>query len=316
MKVKLGKKLPLVKQLLLVEGISRAGKFLLANILNGFRGIEPVQQHGLLDQVPFWAKSGLINHETARELIRSEIDTYCYEMLIGRNFNHRIWDKSSIFNVPHYKKYLARSKEKNIGKTMERFNKEKPASFFIMHELMPNIKIYFETFPELKVVSIMRDPVDLVYSWHKRGAGKAYLTDPRIAKAMVRGKHGQVMWFMHQWKDIYHQLSEIDRVILSIKNLSDMYKTAYRSLPQKYQKKILFVSYEDVLSNTKRIVKILGDFLDKKPLPEMKLILKREKLPAIKKPELRAQKLEEIKKMVSKKYFNVLIKLEKEYEKS
>lgn len=313
-KTKIGNKIPLVKNLLFIEGVSRSGKFLLANILNGFRGIEPVQQHGLLDQVPFWAKSGLIEQKTAKELIRSEIDTYCYEMLIGRNLNHRRWDKSSIYNAPNYKKYLARSKEKNISKIMVRFAKEKPTSFFIMHELMPNIEIYFETFPELKVISIVRSPVDLVFSWYKRGTVRGYLIDPRIAKATVQGKHGPVLWFMYQWKDVYHQLSEIDRVILSIKTLSNRYETAYKCLPRKYQKRILFVSYEDVLSNSKKIIKTIGDFLNKKPLPEMKLILKREELPAAESPESRSQKSEMIKGVASKKYFTILLKLEKEYE--
>lgn len=312
-KIKIDNKIPLVKNLLFVEGVSRSGKFLLANILNGFEGIEPVQQHGLLDQVPFWVKSGLINRETTRELLRSEVDTYCYEMLIGRNFNRRKWDKSSIFNVAHYEKYLARSEEKNIGKIMKRFNNEKPISFFIMHELMPNIKIYFETFPQLKVISIMRNPIDLVFSWHKRGIGSGYLTDPRIAKAMVRGKYGPVLWFMNQWKDVYHQLSEIDRAILSIKTLADMYKVAYRSLLQKHQKRILFVSHEDVLNNPKKIIKTAGDFLNKKPLPEMKLILKREELPAAESSESGSQKLEMIKGIASKKYFDILLKLAKEY---
>lgn len=314
-RIKIGNKVPLVKNILFVEGVSRAGKFLLANILNGFEGIEPVQQHGLLDQVPFWAKSGLIDQNTAQELLRSEIDTYCYEMLIGRNFNHRRWDKSSIFNVPRFQKYLARSKEKDISKIMERFNKETPTSFFIMHELMPNIKIYFDILPELKVISIMRNPVDLVFSWYKRGTGKAYLTDSRIAKAIVQGKYGAVMWFMHKWKDVYHQLSEMDCIILTIKTLSDMYKATYRNLPQKYQKRILFVSYEDVLSNSNKIIKTVGNFLNKKPLPEIKLILKKEKLPAPESSELRNQKLETIKKKASKKYFDILVKLNDEYKK-
>jgi hypothetical protein len=313
-KIKIGNKAPLVKNLLFVEGIGRAGKFLLANILNGFPGIEPVQQHSLLEQVPFWEKSGLIEPKTARELLRSEIDTYCYEMLIGRNFNYRIWDKSSIFNIPNYKKFLARSKEKDVPKIMKQFNKKKPTSFFILHELIPNVNIYFETFPELKVISIRRNPVDLVSSWYKRRLGKAYLTDPRIAKPMVQGKHGPVLWFLYKQKDVYHELSEMDRVILSIKVQFDMYETAIRNLSNNFKKRILFISYEDVLSNPKKVIKIISGFLGKKPLPEMKLVLKREKLPVVKKLESGDHKLEEIKKIASKKYFNVLLKLKKKYE--
>jgi len=146
MKIRLGKRQPLTKKLLLVEGIARAGKFLLANVLSGFEHIEPVQLYGLLEQIPVWANLGLIDRNTAKEILRLEIDTHCYEMLTGRNFNYRVSDKSSIFNIPRYQKYLARSKEKDIDKIMKEYDQEKPFSFFIMHELMPYIGIYFETF--------------------------------------------------------------------------------------------------------------------------------------------------------------------------
>ena len=38
-KIKVGQKAPLVENLLIIEGISRSGKFLLANILNGLEDI-------------------------------------------------------------------------------------------------------------------------------------------------------------------------------------------------------------------------------------------------------------------------------------
>ena len=56
-KIKLGRKEPLVKNLLLIEGISRAGKFLLANLLHGFRGIEPVQYYGLFRAYPVFGEN-------------------------------------------------------------------------------------------------------------------------------------------------------------------------------------------------------------------------------------------------------------------
>ena len=46
---------------------------------------------------------------------------------------------------------------------------------------------------------------------------------------------------------------------------------------------------------------------------KIKEILKREKLPISKETEPRGQKLEEIKKTASKKYFDMLLKMEKEY---
>ena len=59
-KFKIGSRAPLVKNLLLVEGPSRGGKFVVANVLTGFRGVEPIQYYDLLEHLPFLAKIGFI----------------------------------------------------------------------------------------------------------------------------------------------------------------------------------------------------------------------------------------------------------------
>jgi hypothetical protein len=53
-----------------------------------------------LEYIPFLTNFGLIERNTAKELLKAEMDNRCHEGLIGRNLNHRIYDKSSIFNNP------------------------------------------------------------------------------------------------------------------------------------------------------------------------------------------------------------------------
>ncbi|MDP3731067.1 MAG: hypothetical protein Q8R34_01060, partial [bacterium] len=104
-KISMDSRPSLVKNLLFVEGFSRGGKLVLGNIINGFEGVEPIQYYGLLEHIPFLEKFGLIDKKTAEEIIKCEIDTHCYEMLIGRNFNHRLSDGTSVYKVPKYKEY-------------------------------------------------------------------------------------------------------------------------------------------------------------------------------------------------------------------
>ena len=88
-KLKLANRKPLVKKLLMLDGMGRAGKFLVANILNGFADVEPVQLCGLLEHIPGFEKLGFIEKRTAEELLHHEIDMHAFEMLIGRTLNHR-----------------------------------------------------------------------------------------------------------------------------------------------------------------------------------------------------------------------------------
>ena len=316
----------IVKILLFVEGFGRCGKLVLGNVINGFDGVEPIQYYGLLEQLPFLEKFKLIDKKITQEIIRCEIDTHCYEMLIGRNFNHRIYDGTAIAKIPNYKKYLKRSAEEDRDKNLNSFLKDNAYSFFMMHELMPNIKTYFEIFPHLKVISIKRNPVDLVYSWHKRNLGQRFGQDPKIFIIPIKSPGGPIPWYAHSFKEKYYSLSEIDRVILSIQKLFVMYKNSYAHLPQELKGRILFITFEDlVFHRTDKVIMNIGKFLKRKPLPEIKSVLKREDIPrkaAHGKQCLRLEekfmctecKAEELKKIASKKYFSLLKKLSQNYE--
>ena len=89
----------------------------------------------------------------------------------------------------------------------------------------------------------------------------------------------------------------------------------------------MFVSFEDlVFHRTDQIIARVGKFLGKKPLPEMRSILKREDLPrsavhgsqCVKQEEkfmCTECKARELKKIASPQYFRLLTELRKKYEK-
>lgn len=312
--VKLGKRKPLVGSLLFIEGIGRSGKFLLANILHGFRGIEPVQCYGLLDNIPFLERFGLIEKKVAQEILQCEIDSHCYEMLIGRNLNHRRSDKSSIFNIPNYDKYLKRCSEPDGDLAVKKFSREKLCSMFILHDLIPNIKIYFDTFPKLKVISVRRNPIYLVYSWYSRGWGKRLGGDPRSFSLLLQEGGESVPWYAAGWEKKYMKLSEMDRCIAAIEWITHAYRDSYPRLSAKDQNKILFISYEAILNRTNEVISKITKFLGRHSTNgEMRAILKREKLPNLAYHESRQEKLNLIERDASKDYFKRLLVLEEEY---
>lgn len=310
----LGEKKPLVKNLLLIEGISRGGKFLLANILHGFKAVEHVQYYGLLENIPFLERFRMIETKAAQAILRCEIDTHCYEMLIGRNLNFRRGDKSSIFNNPASDEFLRRCKEQDGDWALKKYSRENLCSMFILHELMPNIKIYFDIFQKLKVISIQRSPVYLVYSWYSRGLGKRYGKDPKLFSIPIQINGKNVPWFAADWGDKYLSLREMDRVIASIEWITHISQKSYDTLGEKYKKRILFVRYEELLTDTKRAIKKIESFL-KRPVikSKMSVILDREKLPNLGYSELKDEKLTMIKSKASPDYFNRLLALEAEY---
>ena len=306
-------KKPLVKNLLLIEGISRAGKFLLANLINGFKDIEPAQGQSSLEHIPFLEHFGLIDKETAKELLQCDIDSYVYGMLVGRNFNFRRSDKSSIFNLPHYRKILQRSHQSDVVKILNDYYKKSVYSPFIIHELMPFIKLYLEIFPQIKIINLQRSPLDLVSSWYKRGYGTRPAKEPTFFMITFKTAKGPVPWYAYHFPKNFYSLSVMDRIIASIEILTKLYNQTLAQLSSQDKKKILILNYENILLNPQKIITTLGKFLGRQSLPAMQNILKREKLPNHHKLITRKQKHQEIKTLATKEYFEKLLKLEKEY---
>ncbi len=312
--VTLARRKPLVKNLLLLDGMGRAGKFLAANVLNGFADVEPVQLCGLLEHIPYFEKLGLMDTRAAQELLHHEVDMHAFEMLIGRNLNHRAFDKSSIFHAADSKKFIARAKVEDRGALLKDYYKRGAYSLFLVHEVLPDSKIYFDSFPALKIISLTRSPVDLAYSWYTRHSTKRWGQDPTFFNIPLQGKKGAYPWYMHKDRATYETLLPADQNIFIIETLFKRYASTLRGLSPAQRRKILFVSYEDVVGDTAAVLKKMQKFLGKEPLPGMNAILKREKLPN---PGLVESKKEEkvarLKADASPEYFKRLMALEKKY---
>lgn len=312
--MKLGKRRGLVAAPLFIEGISRSGKFLLANLLSGFKNIEPVQYDDLLEHIPVFERYRFLDRKLAKYILQSKVDLDCHEALIGRSLNHRRADKSSIFNNPYQREFLKREHNQDIDKAIGDFLKQKSYSLFIVHELMPNIKIYFEVFPKMKVISLKRNPIDLVYSWYKREYGKRVGKDPKFFMVPWQKNHGSMPWYIDSIEKKYFSLNKVDQTILAMSHLLKMYKNSYKALPKHFKKNILLIKYEDILEKSNSALLKISKFLNRKKTKELARILKREKLPSsINLQKLRAKKLEYIKAKASPRYFKKLVALEKKY---
>ena len=314
-KILIGSRKPFVKDLLFAEGITRSGKFLLANILSAFNGIEPAQSCRMLEMIPVFTKFGFIDKKTAGELLRCDIDIHCYEMYIGRNLNHRSSDKSSVFNHPRCTEFLKRCLMPDGDKALNRFYKEKPYSLFVMHETMPNIEIYFDLFPKLKIIHMKRSPMDLVFSLYKRGGGRRLNKDPRYWMIPFEEEKKFFPWYVYPHQKKYFKLSEMDRVALRVINLFKLYESKLATLSEKHRKKILTVSFESLMLKPKKEIVRISSFLGKKPSSQMPRILRREGLPDKSFFDSEDEKISVIKKLTSPEHFRVLLKLQEEYKK-
>lgn len=313
-KIIVGERATLVKNPLIVDGISRAGKFLLTNLLSGIAGVEPAQYRPVMEHVSRLQRFGLIDGRAAQELLRAEADMACWEMLIGRNFNHRRSDKSSIFNNARYKTYLPRLRRPDGEAALAEFRKKKLLSLFIVHETFPNVNLFFNSFPGLKVAVLERSPLDLVYSWRRRKLGARIGSDPLMGEIPLCGKAGNIPWYLYGCQQEYHAASGIDRTILAISTLVRMYEQTFAKLAPGREEKVLRLCYEDIIAEPEAVLRRAARFLGRSVLPELKLVIRKEKLPNKNYFLAKKRKIRSIRRAAAKKYFDILMILEKEYD--
>lgn len=310
----------LAKNVVLIDGISRTGKFFLGKLVSGLENMDYFQSVILLEQVPFIYRIGGITEDAAIALLKSTLDEHAYNMRIGRNLNLRYYDASSLYNSHELDEYLRRTV--NIFGEVSRTSEEIVKSFwkggryssFVVHETLPNIDIFFKAYPNLKILHLVRHPIDVIHSWHARGWGKRFGTDPLAFTPTINGKNGPVPWFAFGWEEEYEKSSDIDRVIKSICALTDMSGKTYNSLVKKSRDRVLILRYERIVENTGGEISSIASFLGTKVSEGMPWILAREKCPNTISVDKRKAKEDEIRSVASKGCYQSMMKLASIYE--
>jgi len=278
-KILLGARTPFVRRPIFIEGISRGGKFLIGNLLHGVQGVEPIQDPIFTEQIPNLVRFGFMDRLLGEQMIRSEIDCHCYEAIIGRSLNNRIFDKSYIGNMLDYEKVAARSTEPDRKKLVTEFTKQQRYPCFILHESMVNIAVYRNLYPEARIIHIERNPIDLVYSWYQRHLLKRWATDTTVFQLIFQKYVHTVPWFALDNVDEYAKLSEIDKVIYSISLLQTIERKALKSLSTEQRKHFAVFHFDNVVTDPMRVITRLSQLLDKPMSRKVQSIIDREHLP-------------------------------------
>ena len=314
--IKLSSKKDLYNQVLFLDGVGRAGKFLLGKICSNFERVETFQYVESLEHIPILDSLNLVEKSAAISMMQIILDSSIYNLAIGRGLNLRKKDSSSVLLATDYKKYLDRAKNKDGINAIFKLKKLDRLPSFLIHECLPHISFFLEVFPYLQMIHIQRHPIDLSYSWLHRGWGKRYGVDPLAFIPTIKNNNGPAPWFTRNWKRDYMEMSEVDRVINSICTLQNLTLQSYDKLNKKMKKKILIISYEDFFSNPNLIINKLSTFLRSKPLPNMKEILEREGCPKEIPINARITKFEELVKIATPNSIKELTECSNKYDVS
>ena len=305
---------PFVKNPVLITGSTRAGKSMLAPIVASLKRAELLQVHHLMEQFPMLNNLNLISDSVAIYLLRYAMDFMLTDTYIGRNVNFRYSDASSVWNSRDPKLYFERLHSKDGDTVIERIKKENPVIVWGVHYGLWHIPIYLKAFSEMRMIHICRHPVDLIHSWFLKGYGKEFSDNPRNGALTIQGDRKTISYFGIGWEQLYEKSTEMDRIILTMDHIESQYREKYSQLSKEESKQVLIVYFEEMVTQTERILMDVCSFLNMERSISTDVTLERERCPRVLCHEDREKKLLQIKDLASSEVLLILERMIKDYE--
>jgi hypothetical protein len=301
--------------LLAIDGITRSGKFWLAELISYFEGTDLVLHEPVLDFISIKAYYDELDKTSATDLLRNIVSHKCFITLIGRNLNTRLEDSSSIYHHPRRAVFLDRVHQmRDAGfEKLKKVNFDEVTFPMVTHDWLSVWGIQANAFPAMKLIRVERNPIDLAYAWYETGIGlKEMAFSHRFTKD---GK--SVPWFANGFYQSFKTQSEVDRIINSIAHLFDTALPVMNGLRNSPSENILITTYERLGEDIRTEVERISSYIGLRPIPEMVgFLATQEKKGRSKKiiNEARVTKLKSLKETASSGSFQKLLDLSERYE--
>lgn len=302
--------------IIFVDGITRAGKSMLGPILSSFEGVELERMEESIEHVACLYRMGKLTRDAAVTILRMQVDQYLYESLIGRNTNFRFTDHSGIWRSGHPWRYLRRLWMKDGPAVMARLRLERPVFQNMTHDQLANFELHDEALGQrLRMLEMIRHPVDLADSWLRRrfGTGR-YGEDPLVFSFCIRYRGQDLPYYVAGWEETYLSASPADRVIRMLAKVWDDNQSAYRLLRPEQQQRVLFIPFEDFIQRPMPFLKAVERWVGRCMTRATAAALKRQRCPHTLPLEVRQTRQARLQREASPQGMAILERLVREYE--
>ena len=313
--VELSRQVHLASTIALVDGITRTGKSMMGPILASFDRVEIERVEEILEFVGALHRMKKIEWDAAVALLKLQTDVLLYNSVIGRNTNFRLGDHSGVWRNPNRIRYVRRLLGAEGKPVLQRMLRQGLIFQNQTHDQLANFDLLYDAFQErLRIVEMIRHPVDLADSWIRRGWGDRHGSDPLAFTFCFRHQGEELPYYALGWEDEYLSASGTGRVIRMITSLWDQNQSAYDSLDEECKAQVLIIPFEDFVQRPDSYLGPIGDLLGTRPTRHTPSALRRQKCPRTLSAESRKQKRASLEGEASPDERLLLARLEEEYE--
>ena len=303
-----------ISKIVFVSGNVRSGKIIILKLISSFNKMEKVNVNVLMEQANLLNYIKKIDQETAIYFLRRAFSIMDYNLRIYREVNFKKSDYTSIFNFRNPSLYLNRLKQKEGDIVVKKLSQEKNMIPLMIHNGLLTTNL-FKSFKEYKWIEIIRNPVNHVFSWINKDYGGKFYNSYRAQILTLKFNNKLIPYIAYGWEKKYLKLNKYERIIEMFNVYEKQKKRTLSKIDTKIKKKILQIRLEELIKNPEKIISKMEIFLKKKRTSYTNKVLIQENLPRSYLSEVDKKK-KILKKKISKKYFNKLLMLEKNYMKN
>ena len=299
----------------LVDGITRSGKSMLCPVLSSFERVEIERAEEIIEYVGALHRMGKLEREVAVALLRMETDMHLYNSLIGRNTNFRVHDHSSVWKTPSPWRYLRRLFAPDGRTVLQRVAEERPIYQNHTHDQLANFALFEAAFgARLRMLHMIRHPVDLVDSWMRRGWGTRFGEDPLALTFCIRHEGRELPYYAIGWEAEYVASTPLGRVIRMIARLWEDNLRAYEALTGEQRLRVLIIPFEEFVQRPQPFLAPIAALLDARATRATATALRRERCPRPYSLEFRQRKHVQLERQAAQEERAMLARLIEEYE--
>ena len=304
---------PLAKNIVFIDGIPRTGKLMTGALVSSLNRMESLEFGETFEHFLPALKLKKCTFDFAKSYLCNYINQMIYNKMISRNVNFRSTDRTGIPNYFNPKVYKKRLKMEEGDSVLKRIKKRKLILPFITHDIMVNYSIFSKLKINVKYIQIFRDPIDLAYSWYKRGLSNRFGKDQRVFTLLIEKDKKPYPWYLYNFSKSFVKMNNCERSIYYVILLTKKSIKEYKKIKNK---KIYLTTYEKMVEETNKEVQKISKYLNTSFSKKTLSFIKKEKLPKKLKNTIRINKLKFLKNKVNPKIFKELVSLSKKYNKN
>jgi len=264
----------------LVDGIVRSGKSMIAPIISSYERIEMLRVDETLDLTTALYEMGQVSRDAAVAMLRMKTDINLYNGLIGRDTNLRFGDYSSIWKNSNLWRNLKRLRSPEGKSVMAAVDKNRPIYQQTTHNQLSALNIFVEAFgTEFRNIQMIRHPASLIDSWMRRDWGSRIGTDPLAFTLCIQHRGQDLPYYALGWEDLYLSSSPAGRIVRIIGQLWDRNQSAYEAADEANRQQVFFIPFEDFAQRPSAHLRPLADFLGSATTKKTPGAVKRENCP-------------------------------------